>query len=921
MYKVYCDDYLIHNHNLNDLKLISPKLSVELNKLGSFDFQVPQVHPYYSIFKKLKSTVKVLRNDKIIFYGRVLDTNRGFYNTKNVICEGTLSFFRTTTQRPYDYSGSVRGFLTFLIDNHNADADDNRKIYLGNIEIEDDNEYITRSNSNYSSTYDCLMDKCIALLGGFFHFRYVDDVIYMDYIKNYVKINSQKIEATKNLKSFDEYESAEDVITVLIPLGAYLTDEDGNETDERLTIKSVNNGLDYIVNEDSIAIYGKNYGTEIWEDVTEASNLFTKGEAFLLEAINFSRTLEIGAADLSNIDTTIESYEIGDYVTVYSVPHSVDYQMLCTKLDLNLNQPSSDVLNLGTTISTLTETLLQSTSQNANIIEIVNKINKDYVTNQTVTDKITATQEEIEAEIAYNVAQIESEQANLQNQIDGVVEYWTGSDVPTLSNYPASEWLTDDEKYQHIGDTYTNYQNLTPSVTDTIVQFDDGINGTNAIVTSAVDCVITRCGKNFINLKTENLASYGLNGVINSDGSLTVSGTPTSAYACVYSEYIYLPNGSYCMAQQKVENMIIQFAITYTDGTITYMTSAYARTFDINNDNISTIRLTIQMSNSTDEVINAVLYPQLELGTTSSEFECYAGNTYTIYQNTSTSIPLLDGTNTFFSDSDAEITVDYKSMLAGGTYRFEYNNEYEVYQWALIADSDITKVYQELATTQAAIDGKVAFYYSQPTSYSMGDVWILSEDTTINDITYPAGTYLNALETSSYFDETHWTELAKYTDDTGLNELKSVVEINTSNIEQTSSSILLEVARIYATNDVLESLESTLISQTSESIEFVKTTLTDNIVNLTGTVTSNQQLIEEYIRFDGAEISLGTSDSDFTAVLDNEKLAFQENGQNVAYISNQKMNISDAEIENSLKIGNFKWQPRDNGNLSLVYIG
>ena len=43
---------------------------------------------------------------------------------------------------------------------------------------------------------------------------------------------------------------------------------------------------------------------------------------------------------------------------------------------------------------------------------------------------------------------------NLQSQIDGVVDTWNGEAVPTLNNYPANEWTTDDAKKSHVGDIY-----------------------------------------------------------------------------------------------------------------------------------------------------------------------------------------------------------------------------------------------------------------------------------------------------------------------------------------------------------------------------------------------------------------------------------------------------------------------------------
>ena len=99
--------------------------------------------------------------------------------------------------------------------------------------------------------------------------------------------------------------------------------------------------------------------------------------------------------------------------------------------------------------------------------------------------------------------------------------------------------------------------------------------------------------------------------------------------------------------------------------------------------------------------------------------------------------------------------------------------------------------------------------------------------------------------------------------------------------------------------------------------------VTDEIKN---NVASNQELLEEYIRFKGALIELGKVGNAFTAELSNNELAFKENGQKIAYISNQSLVITNAEIRNKLSLGNdsrgwFDFIPRTNGNLSIKWRG
>jgi len=59
----------------------------------------------------------------------------------------------------------------------------------------------------------------------------------------------------------------------------------------------------------------------------------------------------------------------------------------------------------------------------------------------------------------------------------------------------------------------------------------------------------------------------------------------------------------------------------------------------------------------------------------------------------------------------------------------------------------------------------------------------------------------------------------------------------------------------------------------------------------------------------------------FSAQLDNGRLAFLENGSPIAYVSNQKLWITDAQILNQLRIGKWMWTSQSNDNLILAWVG
>ena len=79
--------------------------------------------------------------------------------------------------------------------------------------------------------------------------------------------------------------------------------------------------------------------------------------------------------------------------------------------------------------------------------------------------------------------------------------------------------------------------------------------------------------------------------------------------------------------------------------------------------------------------------------------------------------------------------------------------------------------------------------------------------------------------------------------------------------------------------------------------------------------------ISKYIRFLNGDILLGGSDSDVQLKIENDRIAFLDNNNEVMYISNEELYIMRAIIATQLTIGNFSWVPRSNGNVSFRYIG
>lgn len=383
MHQVYCDSYLIFDtRQTENLQLLNPKISLELNKTGSFTFTIYPSHPYYSKLRKLKSIITVYQDDYLLFRGRILNDEQGFYNEKRVTCEGELAFLVDSIQRPYDFmSGdlhtTISELFTFFINNHNSQVEADHQFKVGSITVTDPNNYIVRSDSTYLNTWESIQKKLIEGYGGYLRVRHEPDGNYIDYLADFDDIGNQKIEFGKNLLNIDRITKGEDIATAIIPLGAKLDEN----TDARLTIESVNNGLDYVFNQDAVDLYGWIFKTVTWDDVTIADNLLRKANEALATSVNLGVSIELNAVDLAAINKDIATFRIGTYVKVVTNPHGINSNFLVTKLSIDLANLKSNKLTLGKNFSTFTEqTNSIQSGLTQNITSISKNMESEYLT-------------------------------------------------------------------------------------------------------------------------------------------------------------------------------------------------------------------------------------------------------------------------------------------------------------------------------------------------------------------------------------------------------------------------------------------------------------------------------------------------------------------------------------------------------------
>ena len=146
-------------------------------------------------------------------------------------------------------------------------------------------------------------------------------------------------------------------------------------------------------------------------------------------------------------------------------------------------------------------------------------------------------------------------------------------------------------------------------------------------------------------------------------------------------------------------------------------------------------------------------------------------------------------------------------------------------------------------------------------------------------------------------------------------------------IALTAEQIRSEVKRDYATADQVSQMNetlSTLAEQSENNFTWTVTKVNEIIEDAAANdnLTREQlNLIHTYMRFGEDGLTIGKAGNPLTFRVVNDRLAFYMNDTEVAYLSDNKLYVTQAEILARLQIGKFAYEPQSNGNLSVIYTG
>jgi len=489
-------------------KLLSGKIKREINAIPSFTFEMgannpglKKMHPY-----KTKVEVKNLQTGKTEFEGRVLIPTPSMSESgeirKKIVCEGIKAYLHDSTQ-PYlaekHWAGDgertgLEEFVDYILENHNNQVEPYKRIYRGRVTAKpfDGSNDVTKG-LNYQSTYDCIKEKLIDSFGGEFDIRRGSDgLLYLDYEEEFGNQKWTEITLGVNMQSMSQESDPTAIITRLIPLGAKK-----EESEERLTIESVNDGKKYVVSEEAESVYGIHYGTVEFDDVTTPQALKTKGQQWLSANNLIKQKNTVTALELGLINKKYELFELYNYYPVKNDLIGVDTLARVVSQSIDIISPEKSTLTFGDKATTLSDYSINQEKDTGNIVQRVETVEKNYELNKEMIESsktltVTLSNEshvistdssgaggdftdcKTTLQAYYGTADATADASYLVTKSDGIAGIWSESTHTCKVNS-----LTGDNGYI---DFTVSYKNLSVTKRFVVSKAKGGRDGTDAAV-------------------------------------------------------------------------------------------------------------------------------------------------------------------------------------------------------------------------------------------------------------------------------------------------------------------------------------------------------------------------------------------------------------------------------------------------------
>ena len=281
--------------------------------------------------------IRVLQNEKEIFYGEVREITDNIDFTKHIYAVGELAFLFDSIQPQKVYQCSPLQMFTEIINIHNSQVEQKKQFKVGEVSVTDANDYVYHF-TNREDTLTVLRDKLCTPLNGYLKITKVNGERYINLvpIERYGKHCTQEIQFGENLLDYSANSTSVNIATSVIPIGAMIEEENRTSKavkglDEYVTIVGTavddyhkKTDDDYVINDAAVSQFGHIRVTKEWPDVHSPEILREKATEWIKQTQFADLILSVSAFDRNLSDINIDSFDLGDIVSVWAVPFGME---------------------------------------------------------------------------------------------------------------------------------------------------------------------------------------------------------------------------------------------------------------------------------------------------------------------------------------------------------------------------------------------------------------------------------------------------------------------------------------------------------------------------------------------------------------------------------------------------------------------
>lgn len=415
---------------------------------------------------------------------------------------------------------------------------------------------------------------------------------------------------------------------------------------------------------------------------------------------------------------------------------------------------------------------------------------------------------------------------DINKRLDGVVENYFEEGVPTTDNYPASQWTTENEKKNHIGDTYTN------------------------INTYETDPENAGKSWRWVNTDSEH-SGYHWHPIADSDAVKALQDAAKAQSTADGKSTTFL--------RQPTNYHVGDLWILQSDSDHSAGKAGEILTANTSSTNYNASHWSKEVIYTDDTAVNNFI---------NGEYATYKTNIQTqIDKKAQTWYQSTDPSTQWTTDSDKNEHIgDMWLNTSSSTVAGVESGMTAIWDGSAWKTS---KVPQEVFDK---IDGKAQVFVSQPTNYQIGDLWILQSDS--DHTAGKKGEILTAKTSSIAYNASHWTKEVIYTDDSKLdsfvegeyatdkNNIQNQIDITSEEINNIVSDSILDIVEKRRLRDVLISIceinPSTINNYATDYLNYSEDNLITNPSDyVDGTI--NSSTTSTMKRYDGLLQTLNVS--------------------------------------------------------------